>query len=160
MDNEVKQKNNNKSKESVHFLLAHAYLIFFFSIILGVFIDSVIPFNFLENINYSYFGLIFIFGGTIIVYWAQKSSSKAGKIKIEESSMQGFRFGPYKFIKHPTYLGLFFLALGFSILIESIPSFVLIFITHIFIRFTFIKKEEKILEKKYGDKYLNYKSKK
>ncbi len=156
----IEQNTKKRGGESIHFVLAHAYMTFFFCVMFGVLFDILVPFDLFENVNYSYFGLIFILAGSFMVYWAQKSSNKLDRAKKENVEDHAiFMIGPYKFIKHPTYLGLFTLSLGFSILIESIPSIIFVIIAHIIIKLTFVKKEEKILENKYGDKYVLYKNK-
>lgn len=147
----------NNKKESVHFLLAHAYLFFFLCVILGIFFDSILKIELFHFEFFSYIGVSLILFGTFVVYWAQKSSAKASKISMEKSNTEGFTFGPYKFIKHPTYLGLFVTSLGFSFLIESLTSIIFVVIAYVVIKFTFVKKEEKMLLEKYGEKYLNYK---
>jgi len=158
----IEENRNNENKEkqgAVHFLLAHAYLLFFVAIILGVIFDFLIKLNLLETIAYSKSGIVFVFFGTGLVYWAQSSSAKAGKIKPEERSSDGFALGPYKFFRNPTYLGLFIMTLGFGLLINSVFSIFFVLIAHLVIRFIFVKKEEKILEEKYGDIYVEYKRK-
>lgn len=146
-------------RESAHFISAHAYLLFFGCVLLGVILDMIISFDMFENAIYSQYGFLIIIIGTFIIFWAQKSSGKARKISMEESSTEAFNFGPYKFVRHPTYVGLFILAFGFSVVIQSISSMILVVIAHVLIKFTFVKKEEKFLEKKYGDKYLAYRNK-
>lgn len=154
-----KEENIIGKKESVHFLLAHAYIFFFACVILGVLFESILKIDLFKSKIFSYIGIFLILLGTLIVYWAQKSSAKASKISMEDSSTAGFAFGPYKFIKHPTYLGLFVTSLGFSFLIESLASIIFVVIAYVILKITFVKKEEKMLAKKYGEKYLNYKSK-
>lgn len=160
---EKEETNNNiedKPKPgSVHFLLAHAYSLFFLAIILGIILDVITGLNLLENFKYSNFGIVFVFLGTGLVYWAQTSSSKAIKIKPEENSVAGFTIGPYKYFRNPTYIGLFVMTLGFGILIKSLFSVLFILFAYLVIKFVFIKKETKILKQKYQDLYTKYEDK-
>lgn len=143
----------------IHVVLIYIYSIFFVSIVLGIFFDLIFKLDLLANFKYSYLGLIIIVFGTMLIYLAQEASSRAGKIKQEESNSEGFAFGPYKHFRHPTYLGIFLMVLGFGIVIKSAFSILFILITYLIVKLVFVKKEEKILEKKYGNIYLDYKKK-
>jgi protein-S-isoprenylcysteine O-methyltransferase Ste14 len=156
----IEQNTKKRGGESIHFVLAHAYMTFFFCVMFGVLFDILVPFDLFENVNYSYFGLIFILAGSFMVYWAQKSSNKLDRAKKENVEDHAiFMIGPYKFIKHPTYLGLFTLSLGFSILTRIYSIHYICNYCTYNIKLTFVKKGEKILENKYGDKYVLYKNK-
>lgn len=143
----------------VHFLLAHTYSMFFLAIILGIIFDIVTGIRLLDDFAYSKFGIIFVFFGTGLAYWAQTSSSKASKIIKEKNNSEGFAIGPYLYFRHPTYLGLFTMTLGLGLLTNSIFSILFVLIAHLLIKLVFIKKEEEILEQKYGEIYTNYKQK-
>jgi protein-S-isoprenylcysteine O-methyltransferase Ste14 len=143
----------------IHVVLIYVYSIFFASIVLGISFDLIFKLDLLANFKHSYFGLIIIVFGTMLIYLAQEASCRAGKIKQEESSVEGFAFGPYKHFRHPTYLGIFLMVLGFGIIIKSVFSILFILITYLIVKLVFVRKEEKILEKKYGQIYLDYKKK-
>ena len=149
----------NQKINPIHVMLAYAYAIFFLSVILGVLFDLVFKVDLLDNFHHSYIGIMLIFLGSLLVYLAQSASSRASKIKFEERSVAGFAFGPYKYFRHPTYLGVFIMVLGFGITIKSTFSVLFILITYLFVKLFFVKKEEKILEQKYGQIYLYYKKK-
>jgi protein-S-isoprenylcysteine O-methyltransferase Ste14 len=104
-------------------------------------------------------GVTLILLGTGLTYWAQTSSSKAGKIKTEENNTEGFAIGPYKHFRNPTYFGLFIMTLGFGLLINSLFSVLFVLIAYLVIKRVFIKKEEMILTQKYGEIYKEYKRK-
>lgn len=159
MEKENKNIENKFKPGSVHFLLAHAYSLFFVAIIIGIIADTITNTNLLENFKYSNLGIAFVFLGTGLVYWAQISSSKAIKIKPEENSVEGFTIGPYKYFRHPTYLGLFVMTLGLGILIKSLFSVLFVLVAYLVIKFVFIKKERKILVQKYPEIYARYEEK-
>ena len=161
----MNKKENNQIqddkpyKKVIHLLLAHGYLMFLLAVIVGASIDLFIHFNVFKNPIYSKLGVVMIIIGTILVYLAQTASSHAGKIKIEDSSVDGFKYGPYKYFHHPTYLGLFIMTLGLGLILNSISSVVLVIIAEILAKFIFIKKEEGLLEDKYGEIFTDYKKK-
>ena len=157
------EQNKIEAKDTrsgvVHVVLVYVYTIFFVSIILGISFDLIFKLDLLANFEHSYFGLVIIIFGTMLIYLAQEASSRSSKIRTEENSVDGFAFGPYKLFRHPTYLGVFLMVLGFGIIIKSAFSILFILITYLIVKLVFVKKEERILEKKYGQIYLDYKKK-
>lgn len=144
-------------KDMVHFILAHSYLIFLFSVILGVLFDTMLNRKMFSHPVYSSLGLLLMILGSVVVYWAQKTSFHYKKNK--NSSKSHFESGPYKYSRSPTHLGLFFLTLGFGLIINSFFSVVFVILAHIITKIVFLKREERLLEKKYGQIYSDYKRK-
>jgi len=146
-------------KDMVHFILAHSYLIFLFSIILGVLFDTFLDHKIFSHPAYSSVGLLLMMAGTFLIYWAQKTSSRYKRNMNKGGTRSHFESGPYRYSRSPTHLGLFFLTLGFSLMINSFFSVVFTIIAHALTKIVFLKREEKLLEKKYGQVYSDYKKK-
>ena len=154
------EKNNEEQaflKGKVHFILSHSYVILLFAVILGVIFDIIFPISLFDGQNYNFVGLAMIFLGSVLVYWAQSTSRFVKKTKNERGV--NFEHGPYKYLRSPTHLGLYIMTLGLAIIIKSPFSVIFIVVAYCITKFIFLKKEEKLLEKKYGETYLNYKSK-
>ena len=65
--------------------------------------------------------------------------------------------GVYRFSRNPQYLGYILFLIGFSLPYRSILAFIFI-VTHIIVvEVIFIQGEERYLEKKLGDEYMQYK---
>jgi protein-S-isoprenylcysteine O-methyltransferase Ste14 len=127
------------------------------AIVFGLLLDRVfsyrLDFAFAETL-----GVIFVALAPLLIFWAQRSNWLVFKTKkIEDVSSPDFHQGPYHFIRHPTYLGLFCLVLGFAFLAHSISILVFNIIAFFIVNVYIIPHEEKILETKYGEKYLLYK---
>jgi len=159
MQNENEKQINNYRKGMVHFILVHSYLMFFFAIILGVFFDTFMKEKIFSNDIYKNIGIFMLLAGSIIIYWAQKSSSNYKEKKSKNEKRSQFEFGPYRFLRSPTHFGLFVMTLGFSLIINSFFSVVFTIIAYIITKLFFLVKEEKTLEKKYGESYSEYKKK-
>jgi len=67
--------------------------------------------------------------------------------------------GPFRFTRNPMYVGLGLLSLGVAFLVGSGYLFVAPVAFWLTMNFTFIPREEKICEKVFGKKYLDYKKK-
>lgn len=151
-------KNNSpeadKFKNSVHEVLAHSYFVYFLLFLLGIFLDLVFHFKTFNSYIMIPIGSILIFFASLLIFWAQITTQNLTK---ETLTKETFFQGPYKFTRIPTHIGLFILMLGFGILINA--TFIVIFsiIFFIFNKIIFLRKEEKILEEKYGAPYIEYK---
>lgn len=152
--------NNNTSKDlkqgRVHFVLSNSYTIYLFAVVFGVIFDLIFTLNIFSNTIFSYLGLILIIFGSLLAYWAQKSSSVLEK---DENGQIKFDSGPYKYMHSPTHFGLFVMTLGLALVINSLFSVFFTLIAQVISYFFFIKKQQNILEKKYGDNYIKYKYK-
>lgn len=146
--------DENLHKNKVHRILAHSYLFYFVSFLIGLFLDFVFPIEIFKGITITSIGFIFLVFGTFLIVWAQGSSRTLQK---ENMTKETFFHGPYRYTRSPTHYGLFFLMLGFGIMVNAL--FIIIFSVFSFFvtKFIFIKKEEQILTEKYGAPYLEYK---
>lgn len=143
----------------VHFVLLHSYLIFLFAVILGAFLDPLIKKKIFSNDIYQIIGFLMLIVSSIVIYWAQKISSNYQQRERKDESRSYFEHGPYKYMRSPTHLGLFVMTLGFSLIINSLFGVVLTIIAYVITKLFFLKKEEKLLEIKYGQVYIDYKKK-
>lgn len=157
MEKEEKKEdilNINQRKNRVHVVLAYSYSVYFVLFLVGVFLDLIFNikiFNFPAMVS---IGVILILLATALIFWAQRTSRNLEK---EILTKESFCKGPYRFTRSPTHWGLFLLMLGFGIIINAIFIIISTFISLILTKFLFLKREEAILEKKYGAPYLEYK---
>ena len=66
--------------------------------------------------------------------------------------------GLYRFSRNPMYAGLLTILTGYAVWLGSLIPFLLLPVFYWLITEMQIKAEEKILEQKFGDEYLNYKN--
>lgn len=142
----------------VHSVLSHSYLVFFVAVILGAIFHTFFNVTFFSGIAYPYVGVVMIFVGSYIIYWAQSSSSSL-KPYVPQHTEKDFERGPYKYSRNPTHIGLTIMILGLSVLLSSFFTFLFVIIASVVTKLIFLRKEEKILEEKYGQPYRDYKSK-
>ncbi len=67
--------------------------------------------------------------------------------------------GLYKISRNPMYLGMLIILFGFAIFLGNLTSFLVLPAFYIVITEMQIKPEERILEKKFGKEFLDYKNK-
>jgi protein-S-isoprenylcysteine O-methyltransferase Ste14 len=101
--------------------------------------------------------------GFILVSWCIKIFFKLGKgtlMPISKLETQKLVIkGPYRYIRHPMILGVIIILLGESVLFGSwwLLGFCILFFILNLIYLPLV--EERGLEKRFGDKYLQYKAK-
>ncbi len=142
-------------QDNVHAVLAHSYIFYFVSFLAGLLLHFLLPIRIYQTEITVTVGLIFLLLATILIVWAQSTSHKEGH--RQEGDKDRFRHGPYCYTRTPTHWGLFFLMFGFGLVINSMFVVLLSVVSMVLTRLLFIRKEESILARKYGEPYLEYK---
>jgi protein-S-isoprenylcysteine O-methyltransferase Ste14 len=135
-------------------LLGHAYSMYLFGFIVAMVFDLIFRFSF-NNKVIPVIGFIITVFATMLMYWAQ-NVNKAPKDAVPMGRRDFFR-GPYKYTRHPTHLSLALLLLGAGFIMNSVIITICAVVLYVIARFTYVAREEKKLEQKYGDLYINYK---
>lgn len=151
------QKERHKEK-TISQLAMYPLTLFLIGLSLGLVIDLFFPVRLMSKPIFSMLGFLLIVASSVLVFWTQGISHKFRKLgKQVEVESHHFKRGPYRFSRHPSYLGVTFLLIGFGMLINSVMVLLFTLITFLVIHFVFIEKEEKRLEQKHKHKYLEYK---
>ena len=148
---------NVPKTHAVHKTLAHSYIVYFLILIFGVFLDIMFPIRVFSSSVMVSMGFIFLILSSALILWAQRSSRDL--LKKEEVTTEHFCRGPYCYTRTPTHWGLFFLALGFGFVAHAFFVIVLTIISFIVTKATFVRKQEALLEDKFGAPYREYKNK-
>ncbi len=147
--------DNPKNKvKSVHHILVHSYGMYFALFLIGVALDIALKLKIFATSVMVPTGLGLLSLATLIIFWAQKTSRNLNKENITKET---FCKGPYCYVRSPTHWGLFLLMLGFGVIANAIFVILTTLISFLVSRFVFLNQEEIILEKKYGEPYLEYK---
>lgn len=153
---EEKEELYNKSK--LHIILSQSYSVYLFAIMIAVVIDFIYPISF-SNKAFNYVGFSLLVLGSLLVHWAQNSSTKSKREMMERKCPRNFATGPYKLSRRPTQLGLTLATLGFALVSESFFVVFATVLSYFVTRFIFLKYQEKILIERYGDAYCDYRDK-
>lgn len=145
---------NLRKSTLVHYILSHSYMLFFVAIIGGMIADYFFPILIISN-KYTDYGFLLMLIGSIVIYWAQTTSSTSSK-QLEETGIRRFDMGPYKFSRNPTHIGLGLMTLGFGLIMQSVFIIIFLVIVYTISKLVFLPAEERILCEKYGDAYCNY----
>lgn len=140
----------------VHRVLSYSYTMFFIAIIIGIILNIIFPVRIFNLPIYKYGGLAMIMVGSWFVYWAQNTSGRIHKYEITEKY---FEHGPYKYTRNPTHLGLSAMIIGLGFLLNAVFIVLISVFASLVTKFVFLKREEDLLERKYGNAYKEYKEK-
>ena len=146
----------DQKNESIHGILAQSYSIFFFSLILGMLADIILPLRIIPKYIVVPVGFLLLVLAPFLIFGAQHSSRQF-RYKKKDLKLNDFKIGPYSFTRSPTHAGVTMLLIGFGFVANSIYIIIFSIIACIISRRVFLKKEEQNLEKKYGEEYQNYK---
>ncbi len=141
----------------VHFILSHSYMVFFLAVIFGLVLDIFIPIDIFSNYIYQYVGIAMVILGSILIYWAQSTSGATKKDLEKSGGTRNFASGPYKYSRNPTHIGLSIMTLGLAFVLNSLFSVILVVVASLVTKLYFLRQEEKLLMKKYGAPYEEYK---
>jgi len=127
-------------------------------LLLSVAFHFIFPiFNFVFS-PYNYMGILLIVFGIVLNLWTDSLfKKKQTTVKPHEVPNFFIDYGPFKISRHPMYLGMFSILLGTAIFLGSISSLISSILFIIIIESMFIPMEEKNLEKKFGNEYIDYK---
>ncbi|KKR70526.1 MAG: hypothetical protein UU13_C0004G0022 [Candidatus Nomurabacteria bacterium GW2011_GWB1_40_7] len=150
----MKTENQNFQKHRVHETLAHSYSLCFALFLAGAGLDIAFNFKVSDSFLMAPIGVFFLIFGTFLILWAQKTSRN---LKKENISKETFYHGPYKYTRGPTHWGIFFLIIGFGMIVNTLFIILSALVSLLVSKFTFLDKQEKLLEEKYGAPYREYK---
>jgi len=111
-----------------------------------------------------YFDLLSLLGCTIVLfglYLHLRSRKELGKFCTPVPTIfknhKLITTGPYSYVRHPAYLASFIVMLGFVLISKSFVSLIFALVVCMPFGFYKISIEEKMLQKKFGKKFENYK---
>ena len=104
-------------------------------------------------------GYIIIFVSLIIVGTSIQTLKKHNTThKVNKPTTAIVKTGIYQHTRNPIYLSVIILFIGVSFIINSIVMLLLIIPMFIILNQGVVKREEKYLESKFGDEYIEYKN--
>jgi protein-S-isoprenylcysteine O-methyltransferase Ste14 len=149
-------KNNEDSPQ----VITMPPFVFLGGIIIGFIIDLIIPAPFFSEAYDLPAGLFTIALGIALMAWAVRTFNAAGtNVDVRQPSTTVVSDGPYGYSRNPIYVAMGLIVLGAAIWLNSLWILFSLVIILPTIEAGVIRREEGYLEKKFGQKYLDYKSK-
>ncbi len=109
--------------------------------------------------NLRFLGLVFIFISLLLSFWQLHTMLGKTPIPYGSSPKTLLKDGPFKYTRNAFYLSLILISLGVAVYsADLVPFLIVILEFYIFNKFL-IPPEEKVLEEKFGQEYMDYKKK-
>ena len=139
-------------------VIAFPPLIFGGALIIGLIVHYFVPIQFLAGTLSIWLGVLLILVAGPIILSAVRTIRRAQtSFDLRKPTTSIVTEGAFRFSRNPAYLALTLLYLGIASLINSIWVFLMIVPTVIVMQRGVIKREERYLERKFGEEYLRYK---
>lgn len=130
--------------------------LFIICAVLSIILSFITP---IQIINYPYdlIGTIFLFIGLMISRSGSNQFQKAKtNINTFDEPDKLIKEGLFNYSRNPMYLGFVIALSGISIILGTISAFIILIIFILITDQWYIKFEEKMMIKKFGDKYVAY----
>jgi protein-S-isoprenylcysteine O-methyltransferase Ste14 len=133
-------------------------------LILGLLLNRKIPAPFLPRGLARILGLPLIGGGVLLGGLTYRTMRRADTPIIGEPFIPGkptatlITDGPFRYSRNPGYLGAAMVYAGIASLANALWAVLLLPVTLLTMRRTAIEREERYLERKFGEEYLRYKA--
>jgi protein-S-isoprenylcysteine O-methyltransferase Ste14 len=133
-------------------------LIYLLPLILGLLLHRRAPLPFLPRSAARGLGWPLIGGGAVLNGWFLQTMREAGApIRTDRPVPTLTTEGPFRYSRNPSYLALAIIYLGIAVLRNSLWAVLLLPVVLTVIQREVIGREERYLERTFGDEYLDYK---
>jgi len=140
-------------------VIAPPPLIYGGTLLLGLLLGTVLPTPFISAPLRWIVAFVFLALAAVFVAWPILLMTRAGTSPIPETPTTAIvTRGPYAFTRNPIYLGMAFGYAGVAIGVNSLLTLLLLIPVLFVINRGVIEREERYLERKFGDSYRQYKA--
>ena len=134
-------------------------LIYAGALALGLVANKLYPMAFLPRAVSRVLGLPLIFGGLAIGLLGFREMRRAEtNVDPYKPATAIVTEGPYRYTRNPLYVGMTLVYSGITALFNAFPAAMLLPLALAVMRGGVIEREERYLERKFGDEYLAYKA--
>lgn len=128
-------------------------------LLIGLGLNIVFPLKIFSSFRAGLFlGLIFILFGALLVIWAVKTLFKRNVDPRFKPVGNIVTEGPYAFTRNPMYVSFTLIYAGFAFLFNALWPLFFLPLVLVVMTYGVIKREERYLEKRFGEEYLKYAS--
>jgi len=148
----------NEEKADNPGVLAPPPLIYAVALVAGLLANRPRPTPFLSRALSKVLGWPLVVGGLVLGLWGFREMRRAGtNVDPYHPTTAIVAGGPYAFTRNPLYVGMALIYAGISARANALPAALLLPVVLHLVDRGVIKREERYLEGKFGDEYLQYK---
>ena len=140
-------------------LVARPPFIYLGSILVGLVLHRLRPLAVVPAAWEAPLGLPLILAAALVFLLSVRAFRRAGTpIKSVRPTTRIVQTGPYRFSRNPIYLAFTWLHLGIGLWVNSAWLLGMLLLTLVLMSYGVIAREERYLERKFGDEYVRYKT--
>jgi protein-S-isoprenylcysteine O-methyltransferase Ste14 len=148
-----------KAEKDIPGVIARPPLIYLGSLAAGLGLEAAWPPSLGAFPDQPVIGLVLAALGFALMGFAIREFKRAGTdYHPHEPTTRIVTTGPFRFTRNPLYVSLTLIYLGIAVGLGSVWVLATLVPTLVTIRFGVVAREERYLERKFGDEYLRYKS--
>ena|SRR2546428_6385080 len=134
-------------------------LLYFVILVLGVALDFLFPLHPFPGRPTRILGALLVIASIALAIWGRRTMSAAGtNINPREPALVLVTNGPFRFSRNPLYLALTGMYAGVALLINGLWTLILVVPLLIVTQVGIVQREERYLERKFGEEYRAYRS--
>ena len=141
-------------------VIAPPPLIYLSGLTVGIVLHLLKPLPFLPKNLVLPLGVVLIVISIMLVITAMREFIKAKtNIDVRKPTTSIVSTGPYQFTRNPIYLSMTLVVVGIAVWVNTLWILITLVLVLLVMQFGVIAREEAYLVKKFGDEYLQYKTK-
>jgi protein-S-isoprenylcysteine O-methyltransferase Ste14 len=127
------------------------------AIITMIALHAVAPLAIVVRPPFSYAGSLFLATGAVMIIWSRRAFQAVGTpITPFTKSTELILHGLYRWSRNPMYLGTVLLLTGVATLLGTLAPLLVVIVVFLILQERFIRREERLLEDSFGDRYRAY----
>lgn len=139
-------------------VIAPPPLIYLAGILIGILLHFAFPVRVLPRGPATLFGVLLVAAGIALMALSLREFSRAGtSIRVDEPTSTVVMTGPYRFSRNPIYVSMAIGHLGIGLWVNSAWIVAMLVPVLLIISTRVIAREERYLERRFGEDYLRYK---
>src|ERR671916_1104256 len=140
-------------------VIAPPPLIYLGSLVFGLLLNRKFPVTLLPRKMARNFGWPLLGGGVLLIGWFEWAMRHAGTPANPYKPVSHVvTEGPFRYTRNPAYLSMTMIYTGISSLVNALWAILILPVALLVIQRGVIEREERYLERKFGEEYLRYKA--
>ncbi|MFN2637226.1 MAG: isoprenylcysteine carboxylmethyltransferase family protein [Gemmatimonadaceae bacterium] len=133
-------------------------LLFGGTLVLGLVLHALVPLGLrLPVLPARAAGVVLVIGGALLARWAETTMHEAGtNVNPGKPTTAIVIAGPFRYTRNPLYLAVTAVYGGISLLVPAVWPLLLLVLVLIVLQWGVIMREERYLERKFGEPYREY----
>ena len=133
-------------------------LMFISALAVGLVLEEILPSETIPSALSWPLGAVLLGAGLGLLLWFQALFNRAGTaVEPWKPTSAIVTDGPYRFTRNPAYVGMTLVYAGIAVLCKALWPFALLVVVLVVVDRAVIAREERYLEREFGEEYLAYK---